>query len=473
MTDQTPVQPSGPVRRGGRLGVTPPGLARRMRRLRRMPLLSWRQWTRRGGIWLGSVLVGLVAVVFAAAADRATEVFHWVLHQSPFLPLLLAPAGLALAVYMTRTVFPGAQGSGIPQAIAAMHMSRPEDVRRVLSLRVAGGKVVLTLMGLCCGASIGREGPTVQIGSAIMQALGQVLRLPRLETQRAMVLAGGAAGVSAAFNTPLAGIVFAIEELSHSFESRASGLVLTGVILAGITTLALDGNYTYFGVTGAQLPLGQAWAAVLICALAGGVAGGLFAQILIRMAAPLPGAVGRFVSGRPVAFAAVCGLLLAVIGLLAHGTTYGTGYAEASSLVAGEGRLPASYFVLKFLATVVSYVSGMPGGIFAPSLAVGAGLGRWIATLLPGSPAGAVVLLGMVAYFSGVVQAPITAAVIVLEMTANQGMTIPLMATSFIAFGASRVVCRRPLYGTLARRFLLATERHAPGDVEATASAPG
>ena len=431
---------------------------RRLARLRRMPLLSTRLWRRRVIVWCGALVVGLVAVLFAWAADSATEVFGFVVRRAPAGMLLLAPAGLALSVWLTRAYFPGAGGSGIPQVMAALHMSDPASVRRVLSLRVAGGKIVLTLLGLASGASIGREGPTVQISSAIMQSFGGLLQLPRRDAQRALVLAGGAAGISAAFNTPLAGIVFAIEELSHSFDARTSSTLLIGVIIAGITTLLLDGNYTYFGVTTAVLPLGRAWLAVLTCGVAGGLFGGLFARLLTSAAGGLPGRLGRFASARPVVFAAFCGLLLAAIGLASGSTTYGTGYAQARALVAGED-LPSSYFVLKFAATVVSYVSGMPGGIFAPSLAVGAGLGHWIAHLLPQAPAGAVVLLAMVGYFSGVVQAPITAAVIVLEMTANQSMTLPLMATALLAFAVSRLVCRRPLYGALARRYLATVER--------------
>ncbi len=162
-------------------------------------------------------------------------------------------------------------------------------VDRVLSLRIAAGKVALTLLGLASGASIGREGPTVQVGASIMHALGKLLRLPRLELRRALVLAGGAAGIAAAFNTPLAGIVFAIEELSHSFEARTSGTVFTAVVVAGATTLGLVGNYTYFGQTSAVLANNVAWLAVIVCSVAGGLAGGLFSQALIVVARGLPG----------------------------------------------------------------------------------------------------------------------------------------------------------------------------------------
>ena len=429
-------------------------------RLRHMaPLLSARLWLRRLVTWGGAVVVSLLALGFARLADLAQRGFVWALHGQPLGVLILAPAGLALSVWLTRRFFPGAQGSGIPQTIAALHMTDGVAVNAVLSPKIAAGKVLLTLLGLFCGASIGREGPTVQVGAAAMHALGRLLRLPRHDLRRSLVLAGGAAGVAAAFNTPLAGIVFTIEELSHSFEARTSGTVLTAVILAGITTLALAGDYSYFGTTAAELDVGAGWAAVALCALVGGLAGGLFSTLLLVASRGLPGRAGQILIRHPIGFAALCGLVLAGFGLLSDGATYGTGYAQARHVIEGTATLPLYYAPLKLLATVVSYLSGIPGGIFAPSLSVGAGLGEWLAHLVPRAPESAVVLLGMVAYFAGVVQAPITATVIVMEMTDNQHMTIPLLATAMLAFGASRLICPYPLYGALARRFQAAVER--------------
>ncbi len=435
--------------------MKPPALT--LRRIRRLPLFSPRLWLRRIAFWVGALLVALIALVFARLADGAADISRRIVSVSPLLPFALAPAGLALSFVMTDRVFPGAQGSGIPQVIAAIHSGQRANMDVLLRLRTACGKLLLTLLGLVSGASIGREGPTVQISATLMYQLGRALRLPRDEMLRALVLAGGAAGIAAAFNTPLAGVVFAIEELSHSFEARTSGMTLTAVIVAGVVTLALQGDYTYFGISTAALGFNAGWWAVLLCGVSGGLAGGLFASLLIWASRGLPGPIGRFMRERPIAFAASCGLALAVFGLLSHGSTYGTGYRQARLLVEGRSDLPASYAVLKFCANVVSYISGVPGGIFAPSLAVGAGLGQYLSGLVP-APSGAVVLLGMVAYFAGVVQAPITATIIVMEMTANAAMTIPLLATAMLAFGSSRLVCRRPLYGALARRF----ERHAP-----------
>lgn len=432
----------------------------RLRRLRRrMPYISILLWKRQIGMWVAAVLIAVIAIAFARLATLTTDVFVHLAAGHKLLAVVVPTAGLALSALLTRRVFPGAQGSGIPQAIAALHMLDPKKIDKVLSLRITVGKILLTLLGLGCGASIGREGPTVQVGASIMQALGRVLKLPRIESQHALILAGGAAGIAGAFNTPLAGIVFAIEELSHSFEARTSGTVLTAVIVGGIATLAIAGNYSYFGHTSATLNVGAAWIAVLVYGISGGLAGGLFARLLLGAANGLPGFAGRFVVRHPVGFAALCGLALGIVGLLSHGSTYGTGYDQARALIENHSDLPATFFVWKFIANVISYVSGIPGGIFSPALAVGAGLGHALAPMLPQAPSAALILLGMVGYFSGAVQSPITATVIVMEMTDNQQMTVPLMATALVAFAASRLLCRRPLYTELSKRFLSAMER--------------
>jgi len=437
-------------------------MPRQIVRLLKNPGFSIRIWRYRLLFWGGAVSVALAAILFAKASVLGNRVFADIIKTTPLLALLITPTAFAGILWLTRTVFAGAEGSGIPQTMAALHLPALAERRSVLSLRVAAGKILLTTLGLCAGASVGREGPTVQIGAAIMNSLGRWIRLPMAGKEHALVLAGGAAGISAAFNTPLAGIVFAIEELSHSFESRTSGTVLTAVIVAGIGSMAVLGNYTYFGHTDAALTLAQAWRPVLACGIGGGISGGLFARVLIAFARGLPGRPGRWIADHPFVFAALCGLGLALLGLVSGNTVYGTGYEEAKALIEGTRVLPAGFGLMKLAATVLSYVSGIPGGIFAPSLAVGAGLGANIAHLLPAIPVGAVIILGMVGYFTGVVQAPITAVVIVMEMTDNQTLAIPLMATALIAFGTSRLVCPSPIYRTLAKSFLEKAVRRQP-----------
>jgi H+/Cl- antiporter ClcA len=420
-------------------------------------------WLRRLVLWGGAVCVGSIAILFAMGAEQANIYLHRMVAYSPYLPLVVTPAGLALAVWVTQRVFPGAEGSGIPQVIAALQIQDEKLRGAMLSIRIAAGKIILTLFALVAGASIGREGPTVQIGASVMHALGRLVRFSRQETERGLILAGGAAGVAAAFNTPLAGIVFAIEEMSRSFEERTSGTILTAVIIAGIASLAVLGDYPYFGYTSAVLPLDAAWIAVLVCGAGGGLAGGVFSRMIIASARGLPWNLSSYRRNRPVVFAAACGLLLAVLGLLSESTTYGTGYHEARRVLEGSGEVPVLYGVLKLLATAVSYATGIPGGLFSPSLAVGAGFGVNISQIMPYAPAGAVVLLGMAGYFAGVVQAPITAFVIVIEMTDNHGLALPLMATALLAAGTSRLICPWPIYKALSEGFLARTKRSGGG----------
>jgi H+/Cl- antiporter ClcA len=400
-------------------------------------LLSPKSWKTRLVFWAGAVLVGLVAVGFAVVAEEANTIFRRLVEYSPYLPLLVSPAILILVAWLTTRYFDGSQGSGIPQAIAALELRQESSRDRLLSMRIVFGKIVLTFLGLLSGASI-------------MYSLGRLARFPLHYLDRGLILAGGAAGIAAAFNTPLAGIVFAIEEMSRSFEERTSGTLLTAVVFAGVTAVALQGNYSYFGSTTAELPVGGAWIAVLVCGVIGGLLGGIFSQALITGTRWLVPINRRW----PILVAAACGLAIAVIGLASGGTTYGTGYDEARQVVTGTGHLSDAYPYLKLAATVASYLSGIPGGIFAPSLATGAGLGAHISTFFTDVPGTAIVILAMAAYFAGVVQTPITAMVIVMEMTDNQNMLLPIMATAFIAYLVSRTVCREPIYRVLAEPFL-------------------
>lgn len=410
----------------------------------------------------GGIGVGLAAIAMAWLADQAQHLFGAMLGQWPYAGLLVTPLGFALCMWLAVAVFPNAQGSGIPQVIAALQLPH---ARRgpLVSLRVGFGKVVVMTLGLLFGASTGREGPTVQVGGAIMAALGRFAPY----RQPGFLLAGSAAGVAAAFNTPLAGIVFAIEELSRSFEMRTSGLVIGAIVAAGLTSMAILGEYHYFGTPSAVLPLGAAWIVVPICAILCGVLGGLFSRILIRFALGVPGRLGNAIKQRPVLFAGACGLGVASCGLVSGLHIYGTGYEQARAIIHdGPNAIAHSYGLWKYAATLLSAISGIPGGIFAPSLAIGAGIASDLAPYLPPVPLDALVLIGMVSYLTGVVRAPITAFVITSEMTNNHAMVIPLMAAALIANAASQLVLEEGLYHALAR-ITLARFAEPAGDAAA------
>ena len=408
------------------------------------------RWQRRAIFLLGGIGVGAAAVALAGLADLAQQAFVLLLTKSRYLVLLVTPLGFMLSAYLTLRLFPNAQGSGIPQVIAARQLASQEARGKLVSIRIAIGKTLLTLFGLLCGASVGREGPTVQIGASIMFVLGRVS--PR--RQPGLILAGAAAGVAAAFNTPLAGIVFGIEEMSRAFETRTSGLIIAAVIAAGLTSLTMMGNYAYFGTSPVSLTSGIGWLAIPVCGVVGGAAGGLFSRAVIAMARGFANPMGRAIKRHPLWFALVCGLAVALCGLASGDTIYGTGYTQVKTALESGTPLPESFGGLKLLATTFAAISGIPGGIFSPSLAVGAGLGSNLAPLFHGVPLSALMLLGMVAYFAGVVQAPITAFVIVTEMTDNHSMVVPLMAAALIAYGTSRLICEEGIYHALARGFV-------------------
>ncbi|MCB2072356.1 MAG: chloride channel protein [Novosphingobium sp.] len=411
---------------------------------------------RRVATGLGAVLLGLVAILFAQAGDIAQHLFLVFDSRFPYAALILTPAGFAAVAYATNRWFADAKGSGIPQVIAATRDPEGMAGGRLLALRTAFFKLVMTLVMLLVGGSVGREGPSVQVSAAIMVKFHQMLRVPMTA---GVLIAGGAAGVAAAFNTPLAGVAFAIEELAAAFEQRVTVLVMAAVVISGLVSLGIAGDYVYFGAMHETLSVSAVLIIAPVAGILGGLAGGLFARLLLHALQP-QNAWLRKARSRPVLLASACGLIVAALGIVTGGSTWGTGYETTRMLIEGSGASPW-FGPAKFLATLATAVSGAPGGIFAPSLAVGAGLGQLLTYVFPDNPMGAVVLLGMMGYFVGVVRAPLTAVIILMETTASRGMILPLFATALIADVTSTLVCREKLYHGLARAFMPEKEKKA------------
>jgi H+/Cl- antiporter ClcA len=420
---------------------------------------------RRALFVIGGIVVGLLAVLMAVLADKAQEGFAFVAGRWWWAPLLITPGGFALSAWLARRFFDGTQGSGIPQVIAAREIEDAKLKAKLVSLKLGAAKIGLLMLGLLSGASSGREGPTVQVGAAAMHFLG------RFEPHRqpGLLLAGSAAGIAAAFNAPLAGIIFGIEEMSRSFEQRSSVLVLVTVIVAGLTSQALLGDYTYFGVAAGSLTSAWQWLGVLLAGIVGGLLGGVFSRALVFFATPSDWAPLTFLRQHPVVFSAGCGLLVALCGLAAGGSIFGTGYGQTTQILAGH-VVPEAFGPLKLVATALSSISGIPGGIFSPSLAVGAGLAYDFAPLLPMVPVAILAILFMAAYLAGVVQAPLTSAVIVSEMTADRSLIFPILVAALLASAVSKLVCREGIYHALARLLLARLGHAVPHPPSAAAS---
>lgn len=410
-------------------------------------------WRRRVATVLSAVLVGLFALGFARAGDLAQGVVSGFVADHALWMLLITPLVFTLLAWVTARFASETSGSGIPQVIAASAEPDGPLSMKMHSLRAAVGKIALTIGALLGGASVGREGPTVQVGTAIMVQVHRLLRVP---ITAGVLIAGGAAGVAAAFNTPLAGIAFAIEELAVAYEQRVAVLAMAAVMISGLTAAGIAGDYLYFGHIGGGLPLTTVLIAAPLAGVGGGMLGGLFSRLLLM----LRGANGRWsklVLGNPVAVGLVTGIVVAVIGVASAGLTWGTGYGATRSLLTG-GAAWLWFGPAKFIATLATSASGIPGGIFAPSLAVGAGFGEFLTPLFPRDQAGAIVLLGMAGYFVGVVRAPLTAVIILSEATGSSNAILPLFATALIGDWAGSLVCKERLYHALSKSFALKTQ---------------
>jgi H+/Cl- antiporter ClcA len=444
-------------------------------------------WMDRAVVLSFAVLTGLAVVGFTLLAEAASHAHAWLRDDAvpggwgAGLMLLWTPLLTVAVLAWTRRFVPAALGSGIPQVVRAVDDELTPGQRRwLVSPRVALHKIGLVSGGLLAGLSIGREGPTVQVGAGLMVGARRFLSRRSGIDDHDLMVAGAAAGIAAAFNTPLGGIVFGLEQLTRRRGLGHSTLVIAVIVLAGLVAVAVFGNNSYFGRLRVQSLGWELLAPGLAVALVSGLLGGLFARLIVASSAGLPDRFSRWRREHPLRFAAGCAFAVALIGLVSQGQTAGAGYAPTRALLEGQplwgAEWPGLYTTLKFCATWLSAWTGVPAGVFAPSLAVGAGIGHDVATLaeLGREAAIPLIALGMVGFLAATTQAPITAFIIVMEMVSGHAMVLSLMACSMVAAGVSRLVAR-PMYGQLALLLPLPPpEPPAPAaaDPSAPAAAP-
>ncbi len=410
-----------------------------------------------GAVWISAVLVGGLAVAYARMISFFQRVFFRFFETHAVLASLAGPALFFIAAWMVRQFAPDAKGSGIPQVLAAIEGSKTEAESEaawkssLISLHTAAVKVVSSCVGILGGASIGREGPTIQIAATCFAWIGHKVRrfAPEVDFQ-SFLIAGAAAGVAAAFNTPIAGITFAIEEIADNSFGSFKQHVMLGIIVSGLVAQGLIGDYLYFGhpeivVVGVGLMIVES----ITIGLVGGVMGGLFALLLAKPQ------VAR-VPGHWLWRVALAGIACSLIGFLTLGDTSGSGY-EVTERILNHGNIhdvSYAYPFLKLTTTTLSYLSGMAGGIFSPSLSIGSGVGLAMAKAFGWINFKACALIGMVAFFSGAVGAPLTAVIIVMEMTNEHSLVIPFMIAAYLAFSIGKRIMPVPLYHYLAEKHL-------------------
>lgn len=404
------------------------------------------------------VLAGLVAVGFKwslAESERArSELVDWLRtlpHASAWAWSVLPAIGLvigSLVGWLVVRFAPDAPGSGIPHIKGVLLHVRAMRWKTLLPFKFLGG-----VLGIGAGLSLGREGPTVQMGAAIGQAVADVLGTPSRAVPQ-LLSCGAGAGIAAAFNAPLAGFLFVIEELHRELSARTFAGALVAALAADIVARALSGDLPSFAISGyAAIPLAALPGAALV-GVVGGALGVAFNLALLRSSA-------ASLSIKVVPRWLLPGLACAACGLAAWWLpeAVGGGHLTAERLLGGNlpwaGGLLLVLFAAKFLLTVMSYASGAPGGIFAPMLLLGAIAGSLAGAVLSGlfpslqPHATAFAILGMAAFFTGSVRAPLTGIVLIVEMTGNYQQLLALGVACLLADLCAGALGSRPIYEAL------------------------
>jgi len=393
-------------------------------------------------------LVGMVVVAFILLTERSGARLYPA-GGAAWRRLLVPIAGSALMGYLLYRFFPDARGSGVPQTKAALYARGGR-----ISLGTVFGKFFCTFATLASGIPLGREGPAVQVGAGIASVLGRSLGL-RPEKVKALVPAGAAAAVAAAFNTPLAAVLFALEEVVGDLHAP----VLGSVVLASATSWAmlrlLLGNDPLFQVPQYQLVHPGELGIYAVLGVAGGFVSVTFTKLLLWMRARFLRLPRKTLWFQPV----VGGLTVGVMGWFVP-QLLGVGYKHVGEVLNGGMalRLMILLLALKLVAVATSYASGNAGGIFGPSLFLGAMLGGIVGNVanhfLPnyvGTP-GAYALVGMGTAFAGIVRAPMTSVVMIFEITRDYAVIVPLMISNLVSFFISSRFQKQPIYEVLTQQ---------------------
>src|SRR5256714_3784200 len=393
-------------------------------------------------------LVGLVVVAFILLTGRLSA------HMYPagelgWRRILVPTLGSLLNGYLLYRYFPLARGSGIPQTRAALFI---HDGR--ISLRSVVGKFVCCSTSLASGIALGREGPSVYIGSGLASVISRKLGLSKNQV-KSLVPVGGAAALSAAFNTPIAAVLFTLEEIMGDLHAPVLGSVVLASATAWMVLHLILGDSPLFHVAGYHLVSAGELAIYVVLGVVGGFASVAFVKLLLYLRERFLRMPNSTLWFQPVAG----GLTVGILGFFVP-QVLGVGYDQVERVLNGDVFLRAVLIlgVLKIIATAVSYASGNAGGIFAPSLFIGAMVGASVGSvahlIFPASTAGpgAYALVGMGAAFAGIIRTPLTSVIMIFELTRDYTIIVPLMISNLIAFYISQQLQKVPIYEALAQQ---------------------
>lgn len=408
--------------------------------------------------WMASLITGLVAVLYTKLFDWAQRAnqYIWELHE--WFLLILTPACFVIAWWVIKKYAPFSRGSGIPQMMASIELATPKEhhkINRMLSVKNIFFKVFSSLVLVFGGGAIGREGPTIQIAGSIFHEVNRWLPSwwPRI-SKRNMITTGAAAGLAAAFNTPLGGIVFAVEELSKTHFNYFKTAVFTAVIIAGLTAQAILGPYLYLGYPSVNHLSGFIFFYVALIAIVTGLLGSAMAKIILFAFSWK--SKFRF-AYQHLLYVVGCAIIIVTLAIIFDKGILGSGKGLMESILfTGDKHVSWMMPAMRIIGPILSFTTGASGGIFAPSLSAGASVGSLFAGWLELSPTNTniIVLSGMVGFLTGVTRTPFTSAILVLEMTDRHSVIFHLMLAAMISSLVSRIVDRRSIYDRLKVQYI-------------------
>ncbi len=393
-------------------------------------------------------LVGMTVVAFILLTERFGARLYPA-GGAAWRRLLVPVAGSLGMGYLLYRYFPDARGSGVPQTKAALYAREGR-----ITLGTVIGKFFCTSATLASGVPLGREGPAVQVGAGIASVLGRRLGL-RPEKVKALLPVGATAAIAAAFNTPLAAVLFSLEEVVGDLHAPVLGSVVLASAISWAMLRLLLGNNPLFHVPQYQLVNPAEFGIYAVLGVAGGFVSVAFTKLLLWMRKHFLKFPKRTLWFQPV----VGGLMVGIMGWFVP-QLLGVGYKYVGEALNGQIalKLMLLLLVLKLFAVATSYASGNAGGIFGPSLFLGAMLGGAVGSIanhfLPntvGTP-GAYALVGMGTAFAGIVRAPMTSVVMIFEITRDYAVIVPLMISNLVSFFISSKLQRKPIYEELAHQ---------------------
>jgi H+/Cl- antiporter ClcA len=408
--------------------------------------------------WVASIVTGLIAVFYTKLFYLAEAVTHFIVSYNQYLLFIITPICFLCAWWIVRRFASYARGSGIPQVTASVELagtSEEPKIKKLLSLRIIFIKIVSSLLMVLGGGVVGREGPTIQIAGSVFKKISDWLPdwWPKISKAN-MIMAGAGAGLAAAFNTPLGGIVFTVEELTKTHISSFKTVLFSAVIIAGLTAQTFLGPYLYLGYPRVNDLSGWIFFAVILVAIAAGLSGSMMGKIILKMLKWKSGFQSR---SKYIIYIIVCALLLISLSVFVSDKTLGSGKEIMSGvLFTHEKYLPWYVPLLRIGGSILSFTTGAAGGIFAPALAAGASIGSGIAGLFQMSEANSnlLILAGMVGLLTGITRTPFTSAILVLEMTDRHSVIFHLMLAGMVAGLVSYSVDRHSFYDRLKMQYI-------------------